>query len=238
MELGNVIAHIPARGGSKRVQSKNLRYMAGKPMIAYAIESALGSSLLNGVFVNTDDDSLEAFAQSLDCNVYRRPASLGGDDATGEDFTYDFIKAKNPDTLVLINPVCPLIRPKDIDAALKAYAESDADTLIGCTQTQMQSFVGEDPINIIADGPLAPSQNNRIITICNWAVTVWNANTFKELYERNRSGYFGKNRLFWPLDPLVAVKVSEEKDFRLAEALLIAKKNTTSEDDMPKYWSK
>jgi len=212
--------------------------MDGKPMIAYAIESALGSNLLNDVFVNTDDDSLEAVAQSLNCNIYRRPALLGGDDATGEDFTYDFIKAKNPDTLVLINPVCPLIRPKDIDAALKAYAESDADTLIGCTQTQMQSFVGDEPINIVVDGPLAPSQNNEVITICNWAVTIWNAATFKELYERNRSGYFGKNRLFWPLDPLVAVKVSEEKDFRLAEALLIARKNTTSENEAPTYWSK
>ncbi|WP_439699165.1 cytidylyltransferase domain-containing protein [Mucilaginibacter sp. AW1-7] len=45
MKLGKVIAHIPAKGGSKRVQSKNLRYMDGKAMIAYSIESALNSNL-------------------------------------------------------------------------------------------------------------------------------------------------------------------------------------------------
>jgi len=238
MKLGKVIAHIPARGGSKRVQSKNLRYMDGKPMIAYSIESALSCNLLDEVYVNTDDDSLAAIAESLNCKVYRRPALFGGDDATGEDFTYDFINAKNPDTLVLVNPVCPLIREADIQGALEAYSASDADTLIGCTQTQMQSFVDNEPINIVVDGPLAPSQNNRVITICNWAVTIWNANVFRKLYENNRSGYFGVNRLFWPLDPLVAVKVSEEKDFRLAEALLIARKYQSTQNATPKYWSK
>jgi hypothetical protein len=46
------------------------------------------------------------------------------------------------------------------------------------------------------------------------------------------------NWLFWPLDPLVAVKVSEEKDFRLAEALLIARKYQSTQNATPKYWSK
>lgn len=235
MELGKVIAQIPARGGSKRVPSKNLRYMNGKPMIAYAVQSALACTELEDVYINTDSDTLEELGRSLGCSVYRRPEHLGSDTATGDDFTYDFIMSKKPDTVVMISPVCPLIETADITAALKAYAESDADTLIACNKTHMQTFLGNKPMNIIVEGPLAASQDNEQVIICNWAVTVWNARVFKELYEKNGGGYFGMNRLFWELDPIKAVKVSEEKDFRLAEALLRAR-DINAADKTPSYW--
>ena len=236
MKLGKVIAHIPARGGSKRVPAKNLRYLAGKPMIGYAIETALACPGLSEVYVNTDSDTIAAYAASLGCSVYRRPAHLGSDTASGDDFTIDFIEAKPMDTLVMISPVCPLLEPSDVSEALAAYEASDADTLITCLETQMQVFSGGKAININPEGPLAPSQDNPAVQICNWAVTVWNIAKFRELYGRFRGGYCGERRLLWPIAPLKAVKISEEKDFRLAEALLTARK--ASPLDAPaNYWS-
>jgi len=49
--VGNIIAHIPARAGSKRVQSKNLRYLGDQPLLAYAVHAALGCQSLDSVYV-------------------------------------------------------------------------------------------------------------------------------------------------------------------------------------------
>lgn len=236
MKLGKVIAHIPARGGSKRVPVKNLRYLAGKPMIGYAIETALASPGLDEVFVNTDSDQIAAYAESLGCRVYRRPAHLGSDTATGDDFTIDLIEAKPMDSLVMISSVCPLLGPDDVAAALNAYSRSEADTLISCAETQMQAFTDGQAVNIDPRGPLAPSQQNRPVQICNWAITIWNTAKFRELYRKFKGGYCGENRLLWPLEPLKAVKISEEKDFRLAEALLLARAADGSGSAPPSYW--
>lgn len=235
MKLGRTIAHIPARGGSKRVPVKNLRYLAGKPLISYAIDTALKCGRIDEVYVNTESDAIAAYAASVGCQVYRRPEALASDTATGDDFTIDFIEAKSMDTLVMISPVCPLIEESDVDQALAAYEASDADTLIACSETRMQGFVEGEAINIDPRGPLAPSQENRLIQICNWGVTIWNASKFRELYARFRGGYCGERRLLWPLEPLKAVKISEEKDFRLAEALVHAR-CLGSANSAPKFW--
>ncbi|MBN8246931.1 MAG: acylneuraminate cytidylyltransferase family protein [Verrucomicrobia bacterium] len=236
MKLGKVIAHIPARGGSKRVPAKNLRYLAGRPMIGYAIEAALGCPRLDEVYVNTDSERIAAYAASLGCRVYMRPAHLGSDEATGDDFTIDFIRAKAMDTLVMISPVCPLLEASDVTAAVETYEASPADTLISCAETKLQVFSEGRPVNINPEGPLAPTQKNPSVQVCNWAVTLWNAAVFRELYGRFQGGYCGRQRLLWPLEPLRAVKISEEKDFRLAEALLAAR-GSGPLGGAPQFWS-
>lgn len=220
MKLGKIIAHIPAREGSKRVPNKNIKMLAGKPMIAYAIEAAMNSGVLPEVYVNTDSDSIAEVAKRYGCGVFRRDPELASDTATGDDFTIDFIEKMKPDTLVMVSPVCPLVEASDIAAAIKAYEESDADTLISCTKTQLQTFCEDRPVNIEPVGPLAPSQENPKIYICNWAITVWNADVFRKCYAQFKGGYFGEKRLFWNIDQWKSVKVSEDSDFIFAEKLL------------------
>lgn len=225
-DLGRVLVQIPARGGSKRVPAKNLRLLAGQPMIAYAIGCALANaSRLAGVLVNTDDDRIEQAARHHGADVYRRPAALGADDATGDDFTADFIAKLAPDTVVMVNPACPLVDAEDFGAALALYAASDADTLITCQKTQMQVFCDERPVNISVDEPLRPTQHNPVVKILNFAVTIWDAATFVRNYERNRTGYLGTRRILMPIDPLHGLKVSDEADFRAAERILLAGKS-------------
>lgn len=218
--LGRIVAHIPARAGSKRVPFKNLRPLAGSPMISYAIRAALATPELEEVYVNTDSPELMTLARELGAGVYERDASLASDSASGDDFTIDIIKRLNPDTLVMVSPVCPLVEATDISHAIRAYKESSADTLITCTNTQLQTFCKSQPVNIRLGEPLAPSQDNEVVSICNWAVTIWDAEVFAENYREYGGGYLGTNRLLLPIDPLHAVKVSYEDDFRLAEALL------------------
>lgn len=237
-DLGRLVAHIPARAGSKRVKSKNLRLLAGKPMIQYAIEAALAAEGIDELRVNTDSPELMALARSLGVAVHKREAHLASDTASGDDFTMDIIDKLSPDTLLMVSPVCPLVTAADITGAIGAFRGSDADTLITCTTTRMQTFREGEPVNIRTGEPLAPSQDNPEIEILNWAVTLWDAAVFRRNYEDHRGGYLGTNRLLHPIHPLHAVKVSYEEDFQLAEALLTARSLPGMETPAePTYWT-
>ena len=81
----NVVAIIPARGGSKGLPRRNLRVLAGKPLIAYSIEAAKASALVDRVIVSTDDEEIAGVAQRCGAEVpFIRPSDLATDDATTE----------------------------------------------------------------------------------------------------------------------------------------------------------
>jgi CMP-N-acetylneuraminic acid synthetase len=71
------IAVIPARGGSKRIPRKNIRYFAGRPMIAHAIAAATSSALIDHVVVSTDDDEIAQIAREWGADTpFARPSAL------------------------------------------------------------------------------------------------------------------------------------------------------------------
>jgi len=220
--LGKIVLHIPAREGSKRVPRKNMRLMNGHPMISYTINATIEANVTPYMYVNTDSQEIIDYVQTAyeAMKIYKRDAFLASDQATSEDFNQDIIKKLQPDTLMMINPVCPLIEPKDITDALTAYKESDCDTLITSTSTQMQTFCEEKPVNIRIDEKLAATQNNPRIYILNWAITIWDAKKFTKRMEKFGYASLGEKRLLFDIEPQKAVKVSEEKDFIFAELLL------------------
>jgi CMP-N-acetylneuraminic acid synthetase len=221
-DLGKLVIHIPARAGSKRVKSKNLRYIAGEPLLAYAVRAALQTIYKESVYVNTDSEIIAGLARELGAKVYKRPDELASDTATSDQYNMDIIEKLGPDTLVQINPVCPLLEAADIEAIIDAFKDSDADidTLITTTTTRMQCFCCHKPVNIDLGTQLAPSQQNPPVHICNWAVTLWDAVKFKERYRQKGFAVFGENRKLHPIHPLKAIKISTEEDFLLAEFLL------------------
>ena len=147
----------------------------------------------------------------------------------------DFIEKISPDTLVMISPVCPLIESSDINQAMDCFLNSDCDTLITCSETQMQAFCDGKPVNIRLDGPLAPSQDNPAVNILNWAVTVWDCEAYLRAYAEQGYAYIGTNRMLLPIDHSKSVKVSTEDDFNFAEALMVARKHVA--ESAPEYWS-
>ena len=72
--LGKVVLHIPAREGSKRVPRKNIRLMAGSPMISYVIKAALMSGVTDNIYVNTDSEEIIDYVnrEYSQLNIYKR----------------------------------------------------------------------------------------------------------------------------------------------------------------------
>ncbi|MGB7401716.1 MAG: hypothetical protein WA916_04015 [Arcobacter sp.] len=224
--LGKIILHIPAREGSKRVPRKNMRDMNGKPMISYAIESSIKANITKDIYINTDSYEIINYTKLNypSFKIYKRDDYLASDKVQSDEFNYDIIRNLQADTLIMINPVCPLITPNDIRNAFELYKKSDCDTLITSTSTQMQTFCEKEPVNIDLNVPLAPSQDNKVITTLNWAITIWDATKFKKRMEQKGYASLGENRLLFDIDAIHAVKVSEEKDFLLAELIINVRK--------------
>lgn len=221
-DLGKIVLHIPAREGSKRVPRKNLRLMNGKPMISYVIEAVLKSGVTDNCYVNTDSEDIIDYVVKTypTMNIYLRSKSLCNDQAKSDDFNADIIRKLNPDTLIMINPVCPLIEADDIRNVVSYYANNDADTLITSCSTHMQTFCENKPINIDITKELAASQDNPLITTLNWAVTIWDSKRFLERMDNRGFAVWGDKLSFYDIDPFKSIKVSYEQDFIMCEKLM------------------
>jgi pseudaminic acid cytidylyltransferase len=127
------IAIIPARGGSKRIPRKNIRPFCGKPMIAWSIESALGSGCFEKVIVSTDDLEIASIAQGLGAEVpFLRPAELADDYATTLEVIAHaadwLIASAIPcDYLCCIYPTAPFLLRDDIRAGYAKLLSTGAD---------------------------------------------------------------------------------------------------------------
>lgn len=221
-DLGKIVLHIPAREGSKRVPRKNMREMNGKPMISYAVEATLNANITKHMYVNTDSQEIIDYIEKAypDFKTYKRDEKLANDQASSDQFNLDVIEKFEPNTLIMINPVCPLITAEDIKNALEAYKKSDCDTLITSESTQMQTFCDGEPVNIRLNEQLAPSQDNGHITILNWAITIWEVSSFKKRMEEQGFAVLGEKRKLFDIEPIKATKVSEEKDFLFAALVM------------------
>jgi CMP-N-acetylneuraminic acid synthetase len=117
----NVLAIIPARGGSKGIPRKNIRDLCGKPLIAYTIEAAKKSKLIDRVIVSTDDEEIACISKSYGAEVpFLRPKALAGDrSGVGEaiNFTLHQLNTQGalPDITVTLFPTHPFRTPGLID---------------------------------------------------------------------------------------------------------------------------
>ncbi|TFG71863.1 MAG: acylneuraminate cytidylyltransferase family protein, partial [Anaerolineales bacterium] len=132
-----ILAIITARGGSKSIPHKNIVTVAGKPLIAWTIETALGSILLDRVIVSTDDPEIAQVSRTLGAEVpFMRPADLAKDDTPGINPVIHAMQwleeneRYRPDYMMLLQPTSPLRMPEDINAAIDLAKDKQADSVV------------------------------------------------------------------------------------------------------------
>lgn len=132
-EKREILAVIPARSGSKSVKDKNIRLIAGKPMIAYSIEHALKTESIDRVIVSTDSEKYAEIARQYGAEVpFIRPAEYASDTALDLDVfkhALGYLKEKEnyvPDIVVQLRPTYPIRDIKDIENMIK-YLEKHPD---------------------------------------------------------------------------------------------------------------
>ncbi|QEO10483.1 acylneuraminate cytidylyltransferase [Protaetiibacter larvae] len=134
MSGGEVIAIIPARGGSRGVPRKNVRPVGGVPLIVRAVSSARAAHGIDRVVVTTDDDEIAALSRAHGAEVIARPAELAGDTASSEsalDHALEVLGAAGVDAsvVVFIQATSPFIDPDDLDDAVARVRSRAADVV-------------------------------------------------------------------------------------------------------------
>src|SRR3954469_2165589 len=131
-----VLALIPARGGSKGIPRKNVIDIAGKPLIAWSIEHALAAARVTRVVVSTDDEEIASVAAAWGADVpFLRPAEFAQDLSPDIDVfrhALEFLARESytPEMVVHLRPTGPVRRVDDIDAAIGLLAsDPDADAV-------------------------------------------------------------------------------------------------------------
>jgi CMP-N-acetylneuraminic acid synthetase len=129
-----ILGLIPARGGSKGVKRKNIKLLGTKPLIAYTIETALQSHLIDAVVVSTDDDEIASIARENGASVpFMRPAELATDSSPSIDAIVHSVKMlaeEGFEAVCLLQPTYPFRALNDVEDAITKFIESKVDTLI------------------------------------------------------------------------------------------------------------
>jgi len=131
-----VVAIIPARGGSKGLPGKNIINLAGKPLIAYTIETALKSNYIDRVIVSTDDKKIARISEEFGAEIpFLRPRYLAGDTVhtppvVGHAVKFLEKKGYNADLIVTLQPTSPLRRIATLNKAIKMIYRSGFGSVV------------------------------------------------------------------------------------------------------------
>jgi CMP-N-acetylneuraminic acid synthetase len=225
-----ILAIIPARGGSKGVPGKNIKRLAGKPLIAWTIETAQNTSCLDRIIVSTDDEKIAAIAREYGAEVpFLRPQEFAGDTSSDMEVYLHALGwlADNenyyPDIIVWLRPTAPLRLSCDIGNGVDKLIASGADWVRSVSLVEHHPYwmfrLDDDRLRSFVDGvDISKYLRRQLLPPAyrvNGAVDVaWR----KTLVEKNLL-YCGDVRgCITP--PERSVDIDTELDFVMAEAII------------------
>lgn len=124
-----ILGVTPARGGSKGVPRKNLKPLCGKPLIAWTVEAAKTSRLLDRYVVSTEDDEIANVVRQWGAEVIERPRELATDEATTLSVLKHVLTKIPADTVLLLQATSPVRQVDLIDCCIQRFLETGADSL-------------------------------------------------------------------------------------------------------------
>ncbi|MDB3979058.1 acylneuraminate cytidylyltransferase family protein [Pseudomonadales bacterium] len=138
-----VLAVIPARGGSKGLPGKNIRDLGQKPLIAWTIEAALSSDIIDHTIVSTDCDQIAEVSKHFGADVpFVRPHWLSTDEASSADVVLHTLTSLSVtfDIVILLQPTSPFRDRGHIEDALKIYVKAEAQSLVSICEAQKSPY--------------------------------------------------------------------------------------------------
>jgi len=219
-----------ARGGSKGVPGKNIKLLAGKPLIAYTIEAALKCALLDYYVVSTDSDEIATVAKYYGANVVLRPEHLAQDTTPtlpallhALEYTENELN-ENYDIVADIRCTNPLKTAEDIDGAVNKLIRTSADAVIGVCKVEDKH-----------PSRLKTIFRDRLVDIWPEPVSGNRQDLSPDVYVRNGSIYVVRRMALeegihirlsdnvrpWVMPDERSVNIDTEMDFLLAEAFVL-----------------
>lgn len=226
--MSRFLGLIPARGGSKGIPRKNIKQLAGLPMIAHTIKAGLGASSIDTLVVSSDDEDILNVAKQYGLDVpFTRPDELALDETLMRSVifhTIEFYEQRQEyfDHLVLLQPTSPLRNETHIDDAINIYESMNFDSLVSTyadySYRWQKKPEGGSRINYL--GPRKNRQSKQPEYVENGAIYIVSIPKFLEHnnLQEGRTGIFEMN-------PVDSINIDDPFDFWLAEKILQEWKN-------------
>jgi CMP-N-acetylneuraminic acid synthetase len=228
-----LVAIIPARGGSKGIPRKNIQMLCGLPMIAYSIQAAQQSRAVDRIIVSTEDAEISDIGKEFGAEVRVRPVSLAMDDTSTRAVLHHVASELadehyTPDAVLTLQPTSPLRTAQHIDEAAALFAsDPQADSLVSCVEVPhifhplsvmrrteegyLEPFMAEVQPHRRQDKPRVFARNGAAIYITR--------------RDRLSEFVFGGRLLPYFMDEDSSIDVDTLEDLRAAERLLQARAN-------------
>lgn len=222
-----VIAVVPARGGSKSVPGKNIRTLAGKPLLAWSIDVARQVSEIDRIIVSTDDFEIASVGRASGAEIYTRPPHLATDDALVIDALKHLLQTlhaedEKPTWVVLLEPTCPLRSPDDVRDCLRLVGKGNYDSVATFKEAELNPHrawrIVDGVPRVFIEGaiPWLPRQKLPEAYQLNGAVYVFRANLLAQEAKSLLVGRLGA--VMMPRER--SQDIDDSVDFMIAEALL------------------
>ena len=220
----NILAVIPARGGSKGLPRKNILELNGKPLIAWTIESSLKSKYITDTYISSDDNEILEVSKKYGAKVLKRPDNLATDISNSEvvvNHAIEELKKQNKiyDFIILLQPTSPLRDKKDIDEAFEILFEKNATALISVKEEDnkiLKAFI--DNKDGFVDGisnnkyPFTRRQDLPKVYMSNGAIYIIKIDEFL----KNKSFWTDKTIKFI-MDDIKSMDIDKQEDFKRVE---------------------
>lgn len=231
-----ILGIITARGGSKGIPGKNIKELAGKPLIAYTIEAAKKSGVFDRVILSTDDPAIAAVAKEYGCEVpFMRPAELATDTAPGALVIAHAItwlrdnENYQADYIMILQPTAPLRTARHIQKAVRLFETSGADSVVSIAEipqhfhprwqftiddnNRMAIFTGESFAKIVRRRQDLPKTYTR-----NGAIYLFKTAL---LSDSNALNFYGNDVMAYVMKPEESVNIDTMEDWKEAEKILL-----------------
>lgn len=225
------ICFIGARGGSKGVPGKNIRLLAGKPLISYTIETALNSNIFSSVIVSTEDEKIARIAKKYGADVpFIRPKKLATDNASMYDVIIHGIKKLNSlgykfDILVNRDCTVPFIRNMDVKSSIALLKKEKCDMVCGVYKQHHNPYFNMMEINPKGFLRFSKNSSKRILNRQDSPI-VYQLNGLFVLYVNKLLKY---RRFYMPkilpygIPPETGLMIDTEFEFQIAEMIASGK---------------
>jgi len=228
-----IFAFIFARGGSKGLPGKNIRPLAGKPLISYSIEIALQDPSISKVFVSTDDSDIAQISRELGATIIDRPAELATDTSPewlswrhAIEYVADIYGSF--DVFVSLPATSPLRSAVDIQNAVEQLVTRDADVCISVTPANRSPYFNmvqinhDETVSLVIPPKAEVSRRQDAPQVFDITTVVYTA---KPSFIMEKSRVFDGKVVAVEIPKHRAVDIDDIYDFMFAETILIGRLN-------------
>lgn len=215
--MGNFVALVPLRGGSKSIPDKNIREIAGKPLCAWVLEAACHSGMFSQVVVSTDSDKIISVVRGLGLpvEIIRRPDELATDSASTESVMLHAAQVLSFDVLVTIQATSPLVTSHDLRAACECFSSNGYDSLLSAIRVK-RFYWSEDGNALNYDPIQRPRRQDFSGSFMENGAFYMTRRTILENFNCRLGGRIG----IYEMDADTGVEIDEAGDWHVVEKIL------------------